>query len=123
MPAHQRTYRLTITTADGQPLCHLLIHREPPAPATPPAAAPGADAPAPPTAPVTSAEDEARMTDPQKRYLFRLLAQQGLDAKAAEGHLTHVFHVSTLREVSRTSASQLIEQLISTPKEAGHVHA
>ena len=60
------------------------------------------------------------MTEPQKRYLFRLLAQQGIDGKAAEGHLKETFQVATLREVSKTTASQLIEQLIASQKENGH---
>jgi len=63
------------------------------------------------------------MTEPQKRYLFRLLAQQGIEATAVEGHLKEVFQVATLREVSKTAASQLIEGLITTQKEVGHAHA
>jgi hypothetical protein len=124
MTVHQKMYRLTITTADGQPLCQVLINRERTEPAIPaPAVAPVAEVPAHPNGPVPSVEEDPRMTEPQKRYLFRLLAQQGLDAKAAEGHLTQVLHVATLREVSKTAASQLIEQLITTQKEASHAHA
>ena len=63
------------------------------------------------------------MTEPQKRYLFRLLAQQGIDGKAAEGHLKEIFQVTTLREVSKMVASQLIEQMVATQKENGHARA
>jgi len=63
------------------------------------------------------------MTEPQKRYLFRLLAQQGIDAKAVEGHLKEVFQVATLRDVSKTAASELIEEIITTQKEVSHAHA
>ena len=124
MPVTPRTYRVTATTLDGQPLCTVLITRERPAPAIPASAA--VPLPAPPARPdesVTSNGEDARMTEPQKRYLFRLLAQQGLDPKAAEGHLTQALRVATLREVSLTAASQLIEHLIATQKEAGHAHA
>ena len=60
------------------------------------------------------------MTEPQKRYLFRLLAQQGMDGKAAEAHLKETLQVTALREVSKAAASQLIEQMVATQKENGH---
>jgi hypothetical protein len=119
-----RTYRFTATTLDGHPLCTVLITRERTEAATavsPPA--PVATAPARPDAPVNGRAEESRMTEPQKRYLFRLLAQQGLDAKAAEGHLLQAFRVASFRDVSLPAASQLIEQLLTTQKEAGHAHA
>jgi len=124
MPTTPRSYRVTLTTLDGHPLCTVRITREPAAPATPVSpATPVTAAPARPDASVNGSADESRMTEPQKRYLFRLLAQQGLDAKAAEGHLLQAFRVTSLREVSLPDASQLIEQLITTLKEAGHAHA
>ncbi len=58
------------------------------------------------------------MTEPQKRYLFRLLAQQGVEAKKAEAHLKDYFRVQNLRDVSKAGASQLIEQMIADQKEA-----
>jgi hypothetical protein len=119
MTPNQRIYRLTVTTPEGQPLCTLLLTRERtehetrtsgPAPVTA----------AHPNGSKSSSAEDPRMTEPQKRYLFRLLAQQGMDGKAAEGHLKATFQVATLREVSRTTASQLIEQLIASQKENGH---
>jgi hypothetical protein len=123
MTATQRTYRLTITTPEGQPLCTVLLSRERMELATP------ASAPVPGAAASTrrngqeSSDPEPRMTEPQKRYLFRLLAQQGIDGKAADGHLQQVFQVATLRAVSKTAASQLIEQLIANQQEGHHGHA
>lgn len=124
MTADQRTYRLTVTTLDGHPLCAVLISRERPRAAS--AVSPAghvAAAPRGPDGPVNGSGQDARMTEPQKRYLFRLLAQRGLDARAAEGHLLQAFRAVSLREVSLTAASQLIEQLITAQKEAGHAHA
>lgn len=60
-----------------------------------------------------------RMTEPQMRYLFRLLAAQGIEGKAAEAHLKDYFKVRALKEVSRQAASQLIDQMVRDQKEAG----
>jgi|SRR5713101_9258219 len=116
-----KTYRLNVTTTEGQPLFTVLITRErsevenPDLPSAPPARVP-----APPPGPALSGNGEPRMTEPQRRYLFRLLAQQGLDGKAAEAHLKRAFQVTTLREVSKASASHLIEQMVADQKEAAH---
>ena len=60
-----------------------------------------------------SAIDPAdRMTDPQRRYLFRLLAAQGFDGKQAEEHLKEHFQVSRLVDVSRQAASEYIDRLL-----------
>jgi hypothetical protein len=124
MTIHPRTYRFTVTSPEGQPLFTVLLTRERPEPATSTSAAALTDAaPAHPPGPAGGSDAEPRMTEPQKRYLFRLLAQQGIDATAVEGHLKEVFQVATLREVSKTAASQLIEELITTHKEGSHAHA
>ena len=60
------------------------------------------------------------MTEPQKRYLFRLLAQQGVDGRNAEVHLKQAFQVTALRDVSKAAASQLIEQMVADQKEVRH---
>ncbi len=124
MTSIQRTYRLTVTSTEGQPLFTVLLTRE----RTEPAISASASAPtdavsARPPGPTGSSEADPRMTEPQKRYLFRLLAQQGIDAKAVEGHLKEVFQVATLRDVSKTAASELIEEIITTQKEVSHAHA
>src|SRR5262245_43153873 len=96
-----RTYRFTVTTPDGQPVFTVLIARErseaaKAAEASPPSVPVPMPAPAPGQA--SSGNGEPRMTEPQRRYLFRLLAQQGVDGKAAEVHLKQLFQVATLRE-------------------------
>jgi hypothetical protein len=124
MTSIPRTYRVTVTTPEGQPLFTVLLTREPTEPPISVSASAPTDAmPVRPPGPAGGSEADPRMTEPQKRYLFRLLAQQGIDATAVEGHLKEVFQVATLREVSKTAASQLIEELITTQKEVGHAHA
>lgn len=76
-----------------------------------------------PNGPATGGNGESRMTEPQKRYLFRLLAQQGVDGKGAEAHLKQAFQVTALREVSKSAASQLIEQMVADQKEVRHGNA
>ena len=124
MTANLRTYRLTVTTLDGQPLCTVLITRDRREPAASAEVSPAAAIPSTrPNGSVHRNDEDPRMTEPQKRYLFRLLAQQGIDGKNAEAHLKKTFQVATLREVSKTTASQLIEQMVANQKEAGHERA
>jgi hypothetical protein len=58
------------------------------------------------------------MTDPQKRYLFRLLGAQGVQGKDAEAHLKQYFRVVRLQDVSKTAASDYINQLAKDRKDA-----
>jgi hypothetical protein len=59
-----------------------------------------------------------RMTDPQKRYLFRLLGAQGVSGKAAEEHLRQYFHVGKLADIQKASASDYINQLVKDKQNA-----
>jgi len=56
--------------------------------------------------------DELLMTDAQKRYLFRILADQGIDGEGAYEHLKGLFRVGTLKEVGKFEASKMIERLL-----------
>jgi hypothetical protein len=71
-----------------------------------------------PAAKAQQADGGERMTDPQRRYLFRLLAAQGIENKKAEEHLKSYFQVSRLGDVSRAQASQYIDQLVKDRKDA-----
>ena len=62
--------------------------------------------------------NEERMTEPQKRYLFRLLAAQGIEGKAAEEHLKDYFRVPAVKDVPKVAASGYIDQLAKGRKEA-----
>jgi len=65
-----------------------------------------------------SAASGERMTDPQKRYLFRLLAAQKVEGKAAEEHLKTYFRVSRLMDIPKEAASSYIDQLVKDQKDA-----
>ncbi|MDA8162598.1 MAG: hypothetical protein M0022_06800 [Desulfobacteraceae bacterium] len=56
------------------------------------------------------------MTHPQKRYLWRILAQQGVEGNKVQEHLIKLFQVETLKEVTKIEASRMIERLL---KETG----
>src|SRR2546428_12031172 len=59
-----------------------------------------------------------RMTDPQKRYLFRLLAAQGTTGKAAEEHLKTYFGVQRIFDIPKQAASSYIDQLAKDRRDA-----
>lgn len=64
------------------------------------------------------AETGERMSDPQKRYLFRLLGAQGVEGKKAEEHLKSHFQVSRLTDISRQAASEYIDRLVKDKQDA-----
>ncbi len=58
--------------------------------------------------------DEAFMTDAQKRYLFRILAEQGKEKEEAHAYLKDkIFQVKSLKEVTKLEASQAIKRLLA----------
>lgn len=59
---------------------------------------------------------DAFMTDAQKRYLFRILADQGKEAEEAHEYLKKHFQVKSLKEVTKLEASQAIERLLAESK-------
>src|SRR5437867_6102478 len=71
-----------------------------------------------PVAKTSQPDNGDRMTDPQKRYLFRLLAAQNIEGKKAEEHLKSYFEVSRLSDVSRAAASQYIDHIVKDRKDA-----
>lgn len=56
------------------------------------------------------------MTDSQKRYLFRLLAGQGMEEDAAFEELKKVFGVDSLKKVTKLEASQEIDKRLVAQK-------
>jgi len=56
--------------------------------------------------------DEALMTEAQRRYLFRLLAGQGLEGEAAQEFLKEHLDVSSLKEVTKAQATRAIDRLL-----------
>lgn len=63
-----------------------------------------------------SQNDGTLMTEAQKRYLFRILADRGFEGDLAHEHLKSLFSVPALQEVTKQEASRLIERLL---EEAG----
>ncbi len=59
---------------------------------------------------------DAFMTDAQKRYLFRILADQGKEGEEAHEYLKNHFQVRSLKEVTKLEASQAIDRLLREPK-------
>lgn len=61
---------------------------------------------------------QSTMTDAQKRYLFRLLAEQGMEPEATHDHLKKEFGVASLQEVTKTEASRMIERLLEEAEQS-----
>ena len=68
-------------------------------------------APAQPERPTTHHNAGEKMSEPQRRYLFRLLGAQKVTGKDAEKHLRDYFKVKALDEVTKQAASDYISQL------------
>ena len=58
--------------------------------------------------------DADAMTDAQKRYLFRILADQGLEGEQAFAHLKERLGVENLNNATKHEASSLIEELLGS---------
>ena len=56
------------------------------------------------------------MSFAQKRYLFRLLAEQGIEGDTASENLKERFNVASLQEVTKAEASHVIERLLEELK-------
>ena len=59
-------------------------------------------------------QDADAISDAQKRYLFRILADQGLEGDLALAHLKDRFGVEDLSNVTKREASALIEELLGS---------
>ncbi len=66
-----------------------------------------------------SGTNNPMMSDAQKRYLFRILAEQGLEGDAAYEHLKKALGVESLKEVSKQEASREIERRLEELREGG----
>lgn len=63
---------------------------------------------------------EPMMTDAQKRYLFRILAEKGFEGDKAYQRLKELFQVDTLKEITKMEASKAIEYLLAEGKGANN---
>ena len=64
----------------------------------------------------SSQTENPPMTYAQKRYLFRILAEHGIEGEKAHEKLKELFQVDSLKEVSKLEASKMIEQLLEERK-------
>ncbi len=62
--------------------------------------------------------DGAPMTEAQRRYLFRLLAGDGLTGEAAHERLKELLEVESLKDAKKADATALIDGLVNPTKEA-----
>ena len=60
----------------------------------------------------TPHNDDSLMSQPQKRYLFRLLLEKGLEGDKAHQYLKDLFQVESLTVISKIEASKAIERLL-----------
>jgi hypothetical protein len=75
--------------------------------------APPAGAPAPPR----GGNGSVPMTEAQRRYLFRILAGQGLSGEAAHEKLKSLFGAESLKGVTKPQATSVIDQLLGGGEE------
>jgi hypothetical protein len=120
MNGNEKTrWHFTVRRPNGEPLLALLVECEPANGQSPPPTP--ATEKSPPTRPQAAtngaAAGEPKMTDPQKRYLFRLLGAQGVQGKDAEAQLKQYFRVMNLRDVPKAAASEYINQLAKDRKD------
>lgn len=65
----------------------------------------------------SSKDDPPKMTEAQRRFLFRLLAQRGVEKEDALSHMLEEFGVESLSQVERSAASRKIEDLLGQREE------
>lgn len=71
-------------------------------------------------APIPSTPGEFEpMSEAQRRYLLRLLAQQGIKGEPAYEKLKELFSVDSLKKVSKSSASEMIKEMLD-PQGSAH---
>ena len=64
----------------------------------------------------TNGDTGEKMTSPQKRKLFRLLAVKGVTGEDAEAELKKRFQATNLDNVSKAEASQMIDKMLKEDK-------
>ncbi len=61
----------------------------------------------------SQAPSDDPMTENQRRYLFRLLAERGTTGDAAHDYLKRAFGVDSLKDASKADASTLIDHILN----------
>ncbi len=68
-----------------------------------------------------AASESEPMTEAQRRYLFRLLAERQIEGDGAQSFLLEALKVKSLSEVTKAQASALIEELLKPAKQVEEV--
>lgn len=68
----------------------------------------------------TPSKENPPMTDAQKRYLFRIMAEKGFENDQGYTKLKELFQVDSLKEVTKLEASRMIERLLEEAKGESH---
>ncbi len=106
-------YRITLLHQHGAVIADLVAQIEP--------ITDGSALPSKPNIPGGEARSDngPRMTENQRRFMFRLLAGQKVEGKEAERHILEYFKVRSLSDISKAQASQYIEELVADQKDGG----
>lgn len=105
---------IDVRTADGTPIVQLYVTEQDVALGEIPSRSqtPNRQAKNPAAQTGSQTANDSPMTDAQKRYLFRILAEHGFENEKAHQHLKDLFGVGSLQEVSKFEASRMIESLL-----------
>lgn len=105
---------IDVRTADGKPIVQLYVSEQEITLGEIPDCSKAQDKQAKNSSSQVSSQtaNESPMTDAQKRYLFRILAEQGFEPDKAHEHLKKLLGVASLQEVSKAEASRMIESLL-----------
>lgn len=63
-------------------------------------------------------KSEERMTDAQRRYLFRLLSETGFEGEKAKEYILMTLGLKEVKEVTKAQASSIIEKLKEEAKKS-----
>jgi len=113
--------RMELRTADGKVILVLYLYEEIPLEDNPKAKeSPKPDAGKAKPENSGQSKENPPMTDAQKRYLFRIMAEKGIENDQAYAKLKELFQVDSLKEVTKLEASRMIERLLDEAKGEKH---
>jgi len=69
----------------------------------------------------SSLDSDQAMTDAQRRYLFRLLAERKIEGDEAQQYLLNKADVESLDQITKSRASILIDEMVNAAKPAEEV--
>jgi hypothetical protein len=103
----QKVRCIEVRTPDGKPIVNLHLTYQPNAASSQNGSARNQNGSS-----NSQSSNDSPMTDAQKRYLFRILAEKGKEEDQAHEFLKQMFGVDSLKDVSKYEASKAIERLL-----------